>query len=63
MYNYLILQYTTIVNNITVCRGSVVVTAYDFESDRQGLNPELGAIYYKASITAQGSTWAFILSG
>ena len=34
--------------------GSVVVTAYDFESGRPGLNPEWGPIYYKASITAQG---------
>ena len=39
-----------------VCSGSVVVTAFDFESDRPGSNPEWGliAIYYKASITAQG---------
>ena len=34
--------------------GSVVVTAYDFESGRPGSNPELGLIYSKASITAQG---------
>ena len=40
----------------TVCSGSVVVTAYDFESGRPGSNPEWGLIYYKykASITAQG---------
>ena len=37
-----------------MCRGSVVVTAYDFESDRPGSNPEWGLIYYKASITTQG---------
>ena len=37
-----------------VCSGSVVVTAYDFESGRPGSNPEWGLIYYKASITAQG---------
>ena len=37
-----------------VYSGSVVVTAYDFESDRPGSNPEWGIIYYKASITAQG---------
>ena len=33
---------------------SVVFTAYDFEFGRPGLNSELGPIYYKASITAQG---------
>ena len=33
----------------------LVVTAYDFESGCPGSNPEWGAIYYKASITAQGS--------
>ena len=37
-----------------VCSGSVVVTAYDFESTCPGSNPEWGPIYYKASITAQG---------
>ena len=37
-----------------VCSGSVVVTAYDFESARPGSNPEWGPIYYEASITAQG---------
>ena len=37
-----------------VCSGSVVVTAYDFESGRPGSNPELGPICYEASITAQG---------
>ena len=37
-----------------VCSGSVVVTAYDFESGHPGSNPEWGPIYYKASITAQG---------
>ena len=41
-------------NCYIVCSGSVVVTAYDFESGRPGSNPELGPIYYKASITAQG---------
>ena len=39
---------------ISVCSGSVVVTAYDFECDSPGSNPERGPIYYKASITAQG---------
>ena len=39
---------------VCVCSGSVVVTAYDFESGRPGSNPEWGLIYYKASITAQG---------
>ena len=37
-----------------VCSGSVVVTAYDSESGRPGSNPEWGAVYYEASITAQG---------
>ena len=36
------------------CSGSVVVTAYDFESGRPGSNAEWGPIYYKASITVQG---------
>ena len=38
----------------SVCSGSVVVTAYDFESGCPGSNPEWGLIYYEASITAQG---------
>ena len=29
---------------VFVCSGSVVVTAYDFESDRPGSNPEWGII-------------------
>ena len=29
-----------------VCSGSVVVTAYDFESGRPGSSPEWGLIYY-----------------
>ena len=37
-----------------MCSGSVVVTAYDFESDCPGSSPEWGLIYYKASISAQG---------
>ena len=37
-----------------LCSGSVVVTAYNFESIRLGSNPEWGLIYYEASITAQG---------
>ena len=40
-----------------MCSGSVVITAYDFESGRPGSNPEcqcVGLIYFKASITAQG---------
>ena len=32
--------------------GSVVITAYDFESGRPSSNPEWGLIYYKTSITA-----------
>ena len=39
---------------VFACSGSVVVTAYDFESGRPSSNPEWGLIYYKASITAQG---------
>ena len=39
---------------ICTCSGSVVVTAYDFESCRLGSNPESGPIYYEASITVQG---------
>ena len=31
---------------ITVCSGSVVVIAYDFESGCTGSNPEWGLIYY-----------------
>ena len=38
------LDYNTIQYN--VCSGSVVVTAYDFESGRPGSNPEWGLIYY-----------------
>ena len=34
------------------CIPLLMVTAYDFESGRLGLNPEWGPIYYKASITA-----------
>ena len=37
-----------------MCSSSVVVTDYDFESDRPGSNPEWGPIYYEASITTQG---------
>ena len=47
---------------LIVCSGSVVVTAYDFESGRPGSNPDWGPIYSKASITAQG-LWAFIPPG
>ena len=32
----------------SVCSGSVVVTAYDFESGNPGSNPEWGPIYYEA---------------
>ena len=42
------------IRQIKWCSGSVVVTAYDSESGRPGSNPEWGAIYYEASITAQG---------
>ena len=48
---------------MVVCSGSVVVTAYDFESCRPGSNPEWGLIYYKAPITAQGLPEAFIPNG
>ena len=41
-------------NSANMCRGSVVVTAYDFESGNPGSSPERGSIYYEASITAQG---------
>ena len=37
-----------------MCSGSVVVTAYDSESDRPGSNPEWGLIYYEDPITVQG---------
>ena len=39
-----------------VCSGSVVVTAYDFESARPGSNPEWETIYYnyKDQFNAQG---------
>ena len=37
-----------------MCSGSVVVTAYDFESGRPGSNPEWEPIYYEALIPAQG---------
>ena len=43
-----------IIGTFAVCSGSVVVTAYDFESACPGSNPEWGPIYYKASITVQG---------
>ena len=45
---------TTFAHMTSLCSGSVVVTAYDFESGHPCLNPEWGPIYYKASITAQG---------
>ena len=35
-----------------MCSGSVVVTAYDYESGRPGSDPEWGLIYYQAAITA-----------
>ena len=38
------------VHTYIVCSGSVVVTAYDSESG----HPGVGALYYEASITAQG---------
>ena len=34
------------IDYVYVCSGSVVVTAYDFESGRPGSNPEWGLIYY-----------------
>ena len=45
---------TEVWSGSVVCSGSVVVTAYDFESGRPGSNPEWGLIYYEASITAHG---------
>ena len=47
-------SYVWTVTCMDVCSGSVVVTAYDFESGCPGLNPEWETIYYKASIAAQG---------
>ena len=46
--------FTGVTEVVSVCSGSVVVTAYDSESDRPGSNPEWGLIYYEAPITAQG---------
>ena len=45
---------TTLKDYIGFFSGSVVVTAYEFESDRPGSNPEWELIYYNASITTQG---------
>ena len=46
-----VLKLTTVYSgSVVVCSGSVVVTAYDFESGLPGSNPEWGQIYYKASI-------------
>ena len=42
-YTYLNMYYY---KHVYVCSGSVVVTAYDFESGRPGSNPEWGLIYY-----------------
>ena len=39
-------------NSYKMCSGSVVVTAYDSESDRPSSNPEWWLIYYEALITA-----------
>ena len=39
---------------MSMCSGSVVITAYDFESARPGSYPEWGPIYFEASIIAQG---------
>ena len=49
-----------LISALLLCSGSVVVTTYDSESDRPGSNPEWGAIYYEASIIAQGLHRAFI---
>ena len=46
-----------------VCSDSVGVAAYDSESGHPGSNPEWGAIYYEASITAQGLPEPSSLSG
>ena len=37
----------------TVCSGSVVVTACNFESVPPGFESWVGEIYYKASVTVQ----------
>ena len=39
---------------MTVCSGSVVVTAYDSESGRPGSDPEWGLIHNEAPIPAHG---------
>ena len=45
------------------CSGSVMVTAYDFESGLLGSNPEWGLICYKVSITARGLPEPSFLQG
>ena len=46
-----------------VCSGSVVVTAYDSESDRPESSPEWRLIYYEALDHCTGLTRAFIPPG
>ena len=46
-----------------VCSGSVVVTAFDFDSGCPGSNPECGLIYYKAPDHCTGLIQAFIHPG
>ena len=59
VYNFIAQEYTSAIMQetlwfVSVCSGSVVVTAYDSESGRPGSNPEWGLIYYKASIYVTG---------
>ena len=49
-----VIRYYTCSLWCVVCSGTVVVTAYDFESGRPGFNPQWRPICYKASINAQG---------
>ena len=44
LWHLMVIQYYILL--ISLCSGSVVVTAYDFESGRPGSNPEWGLIYY-----------------
>ena len=46
-----------------MCSGSVVVTAYNFESGRLDSYPEWGAAQYEASNNAPGSTEPSSLQG
>ena len=41
-----VVVFVVVVVIVIVCSGSLVVTAYDFESGRPGSSPEWGLIYY-----------------